>query len=135
MQTHLVYTPNCNIISHNNFFLYRVAWSRLTHFKWSQIIYGKREKFAKPSINTSKYAIYYRQITSLFSENYRLMASVYISALLQACLEVAVHAPQYVLINSRNFVNNGLFEFLNSHDMPLEHNGLTGTPSGKSLVQ
>ena len=50
--------------------LYRVAPSRLTHFKWSQIIHGNREKFAKPSINTSKYAIYYPQITSLFSENY-----------------------------------------------------------------
>ena len=48
------------------------------------------------------------------------MASVYINALLQACLEVAVHAPPYV-INSCNFVNNGLFEFLNSHDTPLEH--------------
>ena len=35
---------------------------------------------------------YYPQITSLFSENYRQMASVYINALLQACLEVAVHA-------------------------------------------
>jgi len=42
----------------------------------------------------SKYAIYYPQIMSLFSENYiRQMASVYISALLQACLEVAIHAP------------------------------------------
>ena len=42
----------------------------------------------------SKYAIYYPQITSLFSENYiGQMASVYIIALLQACLEVAVHAP------------------------------------------
>ena len=39
--------------------LYRVTRSRLTHFKWSQIIYGNREKQAKPSINTSKYAIYY----------------------------------------------------------------------------
>jgi len=35
----------------------------------------------KPSINTSKYAIYYPQITSLFSKNYiRQMASVYINA-------------------------------------------------------
>ena len=52
------------------------------------------EKFSNPSIDTSKYAIYYPQITSLFSENYiRLMASVYINALLQACLEVAVDAP------------------------------------------
>jgi len=76
----------------------------------------------KPSINMSKYAIYYPQITSLFSENYiRQIASVYINALLLACLEVAVHAPPQVLINSRNFVNNGLFEFLNSHDMPPEH--------------
>jgi len=49
--------------------MYRVARSRLTHFKWSQIIYGNREKYAKPSINTSKYAIYYPQITSLFSEH------------------------------------------------------------------
>jgi hypothetical protein len=39
------------------------------------------------------------------------MASVYINALLQTCLEVAVHAPPWVIINSRNFVNNGLFEF------------------------
>ena len=54
----------------------------------------KQEKFAKQSINTSKYAIYYPQITSLFSENYiTQMASVYINALLQACLEVLVHAP------------------------------------------
>ena len=101
--------------------LYRVARSRLTHFKWSQIIYGNRKKSAKPSINTSKYAIYYPQIASLFSENYiRQMATVYINALLQACLEDAVHAPPQV-VNSRNFGNNGLFEFLNSHDTPTEH--------------
>ena len=53
--------------------------------------------------------------------NIRQLASVYINALLQACLEVAVHAPPLVLINSRNFVNNGFFEFLNSHDTPPEH--------------
>jgi hypothetical protein len=49
------------------------------------------------------------------------MTSVYINALMQTCLEVAVHAPPYVLINSRNFVCNGLFEFLKSHDTPPEH--------------
>jgi len=70
----------------------------------------------------SKYAIYYPQITSLFTENYiRQMASVYINALLQTCLEVAVHEPPWVLINSRNFVNNILYEFLNSHNTPPEH--------------
>jgi hypothetical protein len=42
----------------------------------------------------SKYAIYYPQITSLFSENYiRQITSIYINALLQACIEFAVHAP------------------------------------------
>ena len=59
------------------------------------------------------------------------MASVYINALLQACLEFAVHAPSYVLINSRNFVSNGLFEFLNSHDTPLEHAVLQEPPQEK----
>ena len=59
------------------------------------------------------------------------MASVYINALLQACLEVAVHAPPQVLINSRNFVNNGLFELLNSHDTPLEHTVFQGPPHEK----
>jgi len=89
------------------------------------------EKFAKPSINTSKYAIYYPQITSLFSENYiRQMASHYINALLQACLEVAVHVPPYV-INSCNFVNNGLFQFLNSHDAPPEHTVFQEPPQEK----
>ena len=53
--------------------------------------------------------------------NIRQMPSVYINALLQACLEVAVHAPPLVLINSRNFVNSGLFGFLNSRDTPPEH--------------
>jgi len=41
--------------------------------------------------------------------NIRQMATVYINALLQACPEVAIHAPPYVLNNSRHFVNNGLF--------------------------
>ena len=67
--------------------------------------------------------------------NIRQMTSVYINALLQACLEVAVHAPPLVLNNSRNFVNNGLFEFLNSHDTPSGTHGLSGTPTGKNVVQ
>ena len=58
------------------------------------------------------------------------MASVYINALLQACLEVAVHAPPKV-INSRNFVKNGLFQFLNSHDTPLEHTVFQEPPQEK----
>ena len=58
------------------------------------------------------------------------MTSVYINALLQACLEFAAHAPQYVLINSRNF-NNGLFEFLNSHDTPPEHTVFQEPPQEK----
>jgi len=67
--------------------------------------------------------------------NIRQMASVYINALLQTCLEVAVHAPPYVLINSRNFVNNGLFEFLNSHDTPPEHTVFQEPSQEKNLVQ
>jgi len=69
--------------------------------------------------------------------NIRQMASVYNNALLQACLEVAVRAPLYILINSRNFVNNGLFEFLNSHDMPPEHTVFQEPPlpQEKNLVQ
>jgi len=59
------------------------------------------------------------------------MASVYINALLQACLEVAVHAPPWVLINSRNFLNNGLFEFLYSHDTPPEHTVFQEPPQKK----
>ena len=58
------------------------------------------------------------------------MASIYINALLQACLEVAVHAPPYV-INSRNFVNSVLFDFLNSQDTPLEHTVLQEPPQEK----
>ena len=63
--------------------------------------------------------------------NVRQMASVYITALLQACLEVAVHAPPYVLNNSCNFVKNGLFEFLNSHDTPPEHTVFQEHPQEK----
>ena len=59
------------------------------------------------------------------------MASVYINALLQACLEVAIHAPPQVLINSRNFVNNGLLEFLNSHDTLPEHTVFQEPPQEK----
>ena len=44
--------------------------------------------------------------------NIRQMASVYNNALLQACLEVAVHMPPYVFINDHSFVNNGFFFFL-----------------------
>ena len=92
----------------------------------------KQGKISETVYNTSKYAIYYPQITSLFSENYiRRIASVYVNALLQACLEAAVHAPPYVLINSRNFVNNGLFEFLNSHDTPPEHTVFQEPPQEK----
>ena len=58
------------------------------------------------------------------------MASVYINALLQVCLEVAAHAPPYV-INSCNFVNNGLFEFSNSHDAPPEHTVFQEPPQEK----
>ena len=87
-------------------------------------------------INTSKYAIYYPRTTSLFAENYiRQMAPVYINALLQACLEVAVHAPPSVLINSRNSVNNGLFDFLNSHDTPPERMVFQEPPQEKNLAQ
>jgi len=63
--------------------------------------------------------------------NIRQMASVYINALLQVCLEVAVHEPPYVLIHSRNFVNIGLFEFSNSHDTPLEHTVFQEPPQEK----
>ena len=59
------------------------------------------------------------------------MASVYINALLQASLEVAVHAPPLVLINSRNFVISGLFEFWNSHDTPPEHTVFQEPPQEK----
>ena len=62
--------------------------------------------------------------------NIRQIASVYINALLQACLEVAAHAPPFV-INSRNFVNNDLFEFLNSHDTPPEHTVFPEPPQEK----
>ena len=37
----------------------------------------------------------------------------------------------YVLINSRNFVNNGLFVFLNSHDTPPEHTVFQEPPQEK----
>ena len=63
--------------------------------------------------------------------NTRQMASVYINALLQVCLEFAVHATPYVLNNSRNFVNNRLFEFLNSHDTPPEHTVFQEPPQEK----
>ena len=54
----------------------------------------KQGKISETVYKYAKYAIYYPQIKSLFSENYiRQMASVYINALLQACLEVAIHAP------------------------------------------
>ena len=63
--------------------------------------------------------------------NIRQKTSIYINALMQACLEIAVHAPPWVLINSRNFVNNCLFEFLNSHDTPPEHTVFQERPQEK----
>jgi hypothetical protein len=56
-------------------------------------------KWAKPSINTSQYAIYYPQITGSFSAQ-RQMPSVYSNALLQVYLPVAVRAALPVHINS-----------------------------------
>ena len=54
----------------------------------------KQGKISETVYKYVQVCYYYPQITSLFSENYiRQMASVYINASLQACLEVAVHAP------------------------------------------
>jgi hypothetical protein len=52
-------------------------------------------------------------------------------ALLQACLEVAVHAPPLVLTKSRNFVHNGWFEFWNSRDTSPEHTVFHESPQEK----
>ena len=54
----------------------------------------KQEKICETVYKYVQVCYLLPQITSLFSENYiRQMASVYINALLQACLEVAIHAP------------------------------------------
>ena len=113
---------------------YRVARSRLTFQMVIDNIWN-RKKFAKPSINTSKYAIYYPQITSLFSENYiRWMASVYINALLQACLEVAYTR---LCRSSSIAATSSTVACLSSWIVMIATgtHGLTGTPTGKSLVQ
>jgi len=84
----------------------------------------------KPSINTAKYAIYYPHITSLFSEyqadDLRLYQCI-VASVSGSCRTRA----SVGIINSRNFVNIGLFEFLNSHDTPPEQTVFQEPPQEK----